>query len=538
MDKLLIVDDEKWIRLGIEKKIATFFPGKFQIYTAKDATEALQCIRSEAIDILITDIRMPGLGGIDLVATAQREYPGLHSIIISGYADFSYAEQALNMGVASYILKPVQDDALREIIEKALSRMEKNREEKALQQDVHQMEEARRHIKMERQLNQVFAQDGRDVYELSEDIAQAFPPDDYYVLLLINIDYTTYGRSGEAPFLYRDTELIRYAIRNIIAECAQRYHFGSAVTFDNLKNENQVYMLTGGKDPALLKEENDRFLLRICEALEKKLKISTTIGQSDAIQGVSPLLSRQVKDCIALRLIYGIDRFYKYSDIPQDSRKHYPTDKLALLKKSMERRDFKNIELLLRNVFNPQNFPTVFHAKLLYSDVVNSLLAICVETGINADTLIDSQVLSAEVFNTCDTLEEVAVQLYAVIWKTLNNEDFVFVKGSGFNARVLDYIEHNYLKNLTTKTMAEQFAISPNYFSSLFSKNNGTTFTQYLLELRIRKAASLLEDADAPIDQIAESVGFNDTRYFYRIFKRIMAMTPSEYRAQHTSGPQ
>ena len=93
-------------------------------------------------------------------------------------------------------------------------------------------------------------------------------------------------------------------------------------------------------------------------------------------------------------------------------------------------------------------------------------------------------------------------------------------------------LKKNYCDDLTVKDVAAKFAVSPNYFSTVFSRANGTTFTQYLINTRIQRACVLLRETDLPIDRIAVSVGFNDARYFYRVFKRTVGRTPADYRAR------
>lgn len=531
MYRILVVDDEKWIRRGVVNKINAFFPGKCEVESAPDGAAALSLLRERAFDLLVTDIRMPKLDGIELARTARAECAQLECVIISGYADFVYAEQALNMGVAGYILKPIQDEQLTETLQKVFSRIDDERHRRRMDEDIAALEEDRRLQSLIGYLNTVLKT------PRPQNVPAPAPPEGaaallalrYFTLLMLNVDYSTYDKS---QFRYQDIFLIRYGIQNIAEECAERYGFGQVLAFPNLTNENQVFVLLGHAAAPALAEKSDRYLLRIYNTIEKSLGVTLTIAMSAVCEGLSNTLYRQVRECFDLRLLRGTGKFYRYSDMQPAETLYFPSDKLNLLKSSMERYDFKNIDILLRSILSAQNFSSLAQAKSVYSAIVNTLIRVCIKLSINIENAIDSDIFSDEMLNNFETMEELADFTCITVRKLLNHEDLSYVKGDAFNARVLEYIEKNYCDDLTVKDVAAKFAVSPNYFSTVFSRANGTTFTQYLINTRIQRACVLLRETDLPIDRIAVSVGFNDARYFYRVFKRTVGRTPADYRAR------
>ncbi len=386
MNNILVVEDEKWVRLGIVTRLENFYAGKFNIYQACNGEEALEQIRLNRMDIVVTDIRMPRMDGLELLSKIYEMDRRIKLIVISGYADFAYAKEAIHVNAVEYILKPISDTQFIDAIDKAVSLLDESEN----------VENVR--AKLELQLIGLLngKSDATDFKYLENSIYRNLLKQSYYALTLI-----------EAEDGHSASELQSAASQSLSGIN------GSCICFPNAENNRELIILIGMDDKASLKNELQSAAAQIQSDIASKLMRSVHIGKSNVASSISDELLRSARDSL-------------------------------------------NINIML-------------------------------------------------------TLP---------------------VTGEQFNKMVLDYIDRNYKEQLTASKVAAKFAISPNYFSAIFSKNNGVTFTQHLLNVRIDNACKLLDETSFTSEQISKYVGFTDAGYFYRIFKRIKGTTPQAYRAR------
>lgn len=529
MYRILIVDDEELIRKGIAAKIKYNNFDICEVYEAGDGREALQIIAAKQPHIIITDIRMPHMDGIELIRQTKEVYPDIKFIIISGYAEFSYAEQALNMGVSGYILKPIGNDDFVKSMTRVLNDLDNEKKIKEVNNDKEMLKEYYDNLSLEQKLNQIFhsVKKENNIKNTIENVElNNIDVNSKYALSIVNIDGSSYYQSD---FKYQDLELLKFGLTNIFSEIDTEC---TKFIINNMKDKNQILILFAHPVKNILKINSDRFLIEAYNKATKYLNISMTCGLSGIEDILDSELYRQAKEAFDLRIIYGSNRIYKYESTMFNSNFVVPQNEIKLLQKCIERYDIGNIEIILNDIFSDKNFKGMSGAyvRFIWLEITNMLIKVCSELNLEIGNTLGSILLSEEVLDRFDSISEIISYLYTTIVDIFNLENVVDMNSKNKIKMAVQYIEQHYQEEISVNDLAYKFAINPNYFSTIFKKEKGHTVINYLTDVRISNACRLLTETQASVVDIAKSVGYEDPQYFYRVFRKIIGKTPLEYR--------
>lgn len=529
MYKILIVDDEDLIRTGLISRIDHHGFEFDVVMEASNGREALELIEKYRPNIVITDVRMPDVDGIELIKNAMEFYPEIKFIIISGYAEFEYAEQALNMGVSGYILKPIGD---LELVQ-ALNRVIKDLNNQIIMRNINSKKEVLEKYyessTLEQKLNEIIhntkTENGNEneleLYSLIE-----INSNTNYILALINIDGKAYYQSG---FKYNEIELAKFAMENIINEINSEC---KKIIINNYKDTNQIIVILMNCDPRILLFEADKFLAKVLISIEKHLLFSVTVGTSKITNKLSHELYKQANEALQQRFVYGNGQVFIFDNMESTMNFVIPKNELALLEKYIERCDVGNIEIMLKSIFSDRNLkglPGVY-VRVIWIEIMNILIRIGTELRRELLDNFDSNLFDVEVIYKFDTLDEIISYLYTLIINLLQLEKVVDLNSKNKIKIILKYIEQHYHEDINVNDLAYSFAMSPNYFSTIFKKSTGKTVIHYITEIRVSNACKLLSDTKASVVDISSKVGYQDTQYFFRVFKKNTGRTPLEYR--------
>jgi two-component system, response regulator YesN len=529
MYKLLIVDDEELIRKGLISRIIHHGFDFDEVMEASNGREALELIRENMPHIVITDVRMPDIDGIQLIKCAKDLYPEIRVIIISGYAEFEYAEQALNMGVNGYLLKPIVDKDLVDTINRVIKEIDNRLIIEDINSKKETLEKYIENLTFEQKLNQIIHNVRTIDSNVSNDDFVNFIELDNsakYVLALVNIDGKTYYQS---PYKYQEIELIKANMVNVINNIDSRC---KKIIINNYKDTNQIIIILMNGNTSILRHEADIFLPKALNSIMKVLMVSVTIGTSGIESSVSNELYRQAKEAFQQRLLYGNGEIYKYDNIQSSINLMIPKNEIRLLQKYIERCDIGNVEIILKNIFSDKNFNGVLEAyiRFVWMEIINILLK--VGNDLHPDLLnnFDLNLLDVEVLDKFDDIDKIISYLYTLIIDFLKLDKVVDLNCKSKIKMTIQYIDQHFEEELTVNDLAYKYAMSPNYFSTVFKKEVGKTVINYITEIRIKNACKLLIDTKASVVDISNKVGYEDTQYFFRVFKKIIGKTPLEYR--------
>ncbi|MEF2243806.1 MULTISPECIES: response regulator transcription factor [unclassified Paenibacillus] len=544
MYKVLIVDDEKWIRKGIVHKLQQINVPYEWVKEAADGSMAMDIIQEECPDIIITDVKMDDVDGISLIRLVREAGLDVRFMIISGHAEFEYAEQALNMGVMGYLLKPIKEEQFRSIFANLCEDVKKGKER--------QQSEAKREIQMkktkqlieEQVLNHALSQNKTkseeyfpsDLLAEWEHTAAPLPeyfqlfdrPNMQYTLVIVHIDRTNY--SGER-FKYQDLGLMKFAIKNISETLLMDRQF---LIGNNLKDQNQVHILLQFAQKDGHTAQIEQFIFRLFTTVTKLLKITVTIGISSTLPQVSEELYKQARAALDLRFIKGNHNVFYAKDVSMSSRIDIPIEQLSLLSKAIELSDFKNVEVILLELLSNKKLKdaSLLDFRLIYMEIIRTLMRLCSQQQLELPDSIDFDFMNMDLVQHFDRTEDLVQYLLTTIVTLVKPEHRLPMDCSAIVQNIRGYMQANYADNLTVKELSRKFAINSNYLSTLYKAEAGITFVKELTGIRMEKAQQLLQLTGMSIAQIALSVGFEDVHYFHRKFKQMYGITPLEYRNQ------
>jgi len=494
MLKILIVDDEFLVRMGLESTIPWDENGFHVVATARNGREAIPLFEKHDPDILLTDIKMPVMGGLLLIETLKKIKPSLVAIILSHYDDFNYAQEALKLGANDYILKSeLSPDNLINIINRHV------------RNDPYTSQQAM--VQENGTLYQDFYSDSNFAKIYNE--CKYFIDDKAYIALIIKLNYKSQKEDNRSNF-----DLIK-AYQNISADILTN-EFESLSFYSNNREVLYIFKVNANNDAYL------NYIELVRANSSQYLSIDTSLGVSSVYTSVHEL--RQ-----AINEAYqGLEQsFFEASGVStykQDApRIPYTNINTDLLKQSILNHDFDKIndyiEKILAQLEDDKNLE---NAKRAYYELMSFVKEIADEKSLDInlnhdfDEFLGFESFRSYIVNIFNQLSHRKAPSYS----------FIITK-------CIKYIEENYDKNISLSDLAEYTCKSKSYLSTLFKLETNVNFSQFLINFRIEKAKQLLKESDSKIYEIAEQVGFNNPYYFSKVFKETTGLCSKEYRDRH-----
>lgn len=512
---ILIVDDDLLIRNWLKILLQQIQNMETSIYEASNGQEALETCRNNSIELVITDIKMPVLNGLDLIGSLKKEFPTIRFCVLSSYDDFDYVKNALKAGALDYILKAeMQLDDLSQILVKVQNsiRMEKkytleNGEENnqipaltALYKEYVRDEENTNSLSFLKSLNPALTLDNLLIVIFTVLIDNDKSGERIASLAMDTILANNY--KGAAFPLGHDSTVIFYnSATTILEDQEEEYIKLMSILNNNLSSYEQLTL----RDSILLPYKSNK-------------SIKSTIDSGIETIGFCSFYNTNCKN---LKLA-----------IEQHSNK---SDLYALIQKHLDLRDYDKITedtvIFIENAFKRQLIP----AKLVSS--VRGVVRILLSSDIiikSTDQLIAEKLdgLSEDI-NTSKTyvdLKDTTTQFL------IEYTNYAKSRLSGRSLSIqtaLQYIDDNYMNKITLDDVANYVYLNSSYLSQLFKKEMNVPFSDYIEEARIKHAKLLLKETDYSMNQVAEAVGFSSQNYFTRIFKKSTGLTPIKYRNVH-----
>lgn len=529
MLKIMLVDDEPLIRDGL-----TNFPWKnygFEFAgAAEDGSEALIMAKTVRPDLIISDIKMPGMSGLELTSMLKERYPDITIILLTGHNETELVQSALKLHVDNYLLKPVNFDELQEILRKTALAItaRRNRQEQFK--------------KMDKQLSAALPMLKTNL--LSELISGRFHNEEEILKWFELFDITTGQhlfiatafqlKEGFDPENVRENWLISVAVSNICSEI-----------FSNFTQEVLYYF----EHPHLY------FLLIFPDSLSDTDCYDATLHATKKIQNsVQTLLDAQISFGISLtsQALLGIHTLYKqcqaayshslffgknmtilYRDIEKNTETLYsfPQGMQELMNYAVRTGADKEVQRILNDLkLNLSNYPTLnigYVKNTLISILLNSLQVL----GEKQPTEHDSFDWIYQLLK-CNTQEELFSYSEKLLLSSMEHEQRNSItQYHAIASEIIKYIQEHFNSDLSLDHLADQFHFSPSYISRLIRKSSGINFSEILTETRMLHAKKLLKEGKLKTSEISECSGYKDSSYFIQIFKKRYGITPSEYKS-------
>ena len=515
MFKVLIVEDEVLVRKGIKNTVIELDMGFTGVETAEDGAKAIEIIKSSKPDIILSDVKMPRINGLELAKYVRNHYPEIRMVLISAYDDFNYAQEAINYGVKAYILKPLNQEQLKKTLEGFV--LDKKSEN--MKKDIYSQK-------------QVF---------FKNMIKGVFPGENYISESIKKL---------ELP-------ITEHWLRAVIFVCDEPNKTGigfSELICKKLWDEYGVYSVTyydyivlfiSSAEPLIQNSTADR-LGKYMEFYQSMLnektgkKISVIAGVGNTYKGLinfNKSYNEALYACSSRyfrknsKIIYFQDLQIKdYADLEVDAIKKL-TEKII---HSVFSNAVPDIEKYTHDFFNMVLLKGTFsieHIRTKCLDIIFEMGYRLKELeGDESNTKFRKHGYVNEI-NAISNMEDLA-EWFEKSLKSISSGVSEITSEEKFVRQVKEYVMNNYDKKISLSDIADHIYMSSSYLSYSFKKNTGKNLVEYINEVKIEKAKEMLMDTKVRIKDVYHKVGFTDYSYFSRVFKRVTGTSPLNYRYQ------
>ncbi len=533
--KLIVADDEKWVRSTIISLIPFENLGMTLVSEASNGIEALELCKQHKPDILITDIRMPGLTGLELIQELKLTLPKIKIIIISGYNDFSYAKTAMKLGVTDYILKPVDETELQQVLEKMKDTIiaeNKLTEEHAFIKTQYKLALPVVHENFLASLIKPNLMTSEVINHTLKNYGINFP----YPEFTIAVFSPDYPESIENL-----DDLKNY--KNLVRKIMKRYCV--AVTFSKSPDDTEIISIINNS-PKVGTESLLKALSLSERFFRKKLATTLSIGISLSLNQATRLPDLYSQACEALneRFWNSPNGIFKYSPhkASENAGQKISDNTLDDVVLNLKLNDIQPLNFYIDNMcrklsvekeVNPsrvREFAWTFIQSVI-SRLNIQMSFIDYDTSIKGihpyDRIRNTNFL--EQLNFC--MKEMII-LIRDFYHQSNN-----VNGLNVINTAKKIIEENYSKDISLEQISRLVHLNPTYFSELFKKELGMSFIDYKTCVRMENAKKLLTSTDMNVYEISSKIGYTDSKYFSKLFKKLTGVTPFEFKEGSKTPP-
>lgn len=523
MLKVVLADDEKKIISLMLKLVDWAGLGYEVVGTANDGLRALDLVQQKQPHLLITDIRMPGCSGLDLIRRAKGLQPGLHFIVISGYRQFEYAQNALKYGVEDYLLKPLKQDELSDIL---LRLKDKLGEETALEYHLQKSGERRQDLLIaalksaaERQQPFLTAQQAEAEYDLR------FGEGCYFAALIKpDISYADQSLDGYRIMMQHTLEIVRREIQPLADECA------AAVLWEG------VAVLTYLRDYRAV--EVKQCFTKIRKEVEKQRDLFWGIRCTVCL-GSRKTCPEQLAASMREALWLCRDRLCRVQPWRDAESEEPALDERYQMDTPHKKRFQEAAEYLDETRFTQEledSYRLIVPRKPLNGQMLEDWFTQVLETslyGMQQNAKVEPRFSETmrENFWRCAAPQDILLLLREGVCEQLRRlSEEKSLRETRPITEAKRYIQQHYQQALRLEDVSSAVGFNATYFSVLFKKETGQNFMDYLTELRINKSKELLCSDTLSVQDVAEQVGYRDLKYFSRLFKKTTGVSPSDYK--------
>ncbi|NOU64368.1 response regulator [Paenibacillus sp. LMG 31461] len=545
MYKLILVDDEEDVREGLVRELDWKAIGFEVIEKAENGREALEMVERLQPDVVVTDIMMPFMNGLQLAEEIRERFPTIKIIILTGYDEFEYAQKAINLHIDEYVLKPFSAQELIHSLLKVKGQIQEEVDRRETVQIL--LEHFQKSIPMLKDnflatlINRKLPVE--EVYEKAAKYAIDLSGNSF-VVAVMSIDGELIpeeemqkqgGLASSVALKYSDDQALKYfALLNITAEIADKRCLGLV-----FMHNDQVVVLsvreTGDREIAL--QETMNILDEVRQNVERYLKFNITVSIGTVMKDVAKIKYSYDDAMLALdyRLILGNNRIICIDDVEKRSVENLRFDDLKehsltrCIKVGTNQEIRETIDELFQGI---EGAASVKEYQIYLLEILTCILKAAKDSNLNVDEVFDDNFIPFTEINKFTTLEAAKHWLAELCTSMMNH----IVTDRQYSYKKLVGLAKEYTKNhyheddITINKVSSYLYISTGYFSSIFKKETKMTFVNYLSHIRIEAAKELLRTTDMKTFEIAEKVGYSDANYFSFSFRKNVGVSPRDYR--------
>lgn len=507
MLKVMIVDDEPTIIKGLSCLIDWEEFGFCVSMTARSAEKALEMIEEERPNLIVTDVHMPKMNGIEFIEQARKKYPEINIIIISGYDEFEYAKKAIDFQIDGYLLKPVDEDELITILKRVRRRYTERRAyiNQMLYSLIHSVKGLR---------------DGMPDWSTEPELSQNNG------FRYVKVDFSKKDDINSTKLRKCDDTLYSDILHEWLGEKYSYLAVGESNKCIGIVMPMSLCTENGGID---------KFAEKIIGLYDGIVKVRILFGQevktlpeiSTSYASIKQLENVAFYNPEANSLLYDECEEYVFSASGADDEF---TDEFINRINDGQNSD-KCVDDLIKNIRSNNVSPEIFVSYI--NSVAIKLIKNVIDIGGDALPITAKH----SVFHHAQNVDIAVCEMFMKdICRCYIQNIFDVCNSRGYIGEICEYIKNNYHEDITLSYFAKKFYLNSSYLGSIFKKKMGVSFSEYLRNRRIEEAKKLLRSSDLKVFEIAMRVGFNDAGYFSKRFEDAVGMTPNEYRRKVMDG--
>jgi two-component system response regulator YesN len=504
MYRVLLVDDESMARVGLRSTFDWKGNGFQLVGEASNGKRAMKWIENQEVDILITDIAMPVMDGLELTRKTREICPWVKVLLLSCHNDFDYVREGIRLGASDYLLKPtLETEDLKKVLERMKDQVTKEKERLELYSDFNKLKKRQGRTEQEIGLMKLLADESVAVQDIALDWAHKG-----YRIVICVLESTQDHRSKK-DFSYMESLLeVKESFYNVVERgiafidgADQLILLVPDVTGDlHLFSE---YLVTNGYCFTMGVSETHKEMARIHQAYEEGI------------------------NAVQYRFYYGSGGIHIFTDFrnPADTE-------IGCYKTKNKLKDLIGAGLkdkageCLAHLFDYWAANLCAPAEVIQdAQEIVSMFYMHKDDNVKAV----EQIEALRLLEFVEDVKQLLWRSFESLWNHTDDPDDENTLHQRMVKQALDYINEHFTEAISLQDVARHVNISKNYFSELFKRETGQNFIDYLIQLRLRRAKHLLQTTTYKVYEVAELSGFNDVKYFSKLFKKMVSVSPAEY---------
>jgi two-component system response regulator YesN len=524
--KVILVEDEIVTREGIRDNVNWTAHGFQFSGDASDGEMALSLVESIKPDLIITDIKMPFMDGLQLSKIVRERMPWIKIVILSGHDEFEYAHEAIHLGIKEYLLKPVTVEILQNVLDKMVKQLDQEWEEQQRRKLLEDQVEENLAILRERFLHKLIvgAVSSSEAMEKSQQLGLDLMGR-YYLVVLIKAELA--DRSEQ--FDYDEYTLVQQIVTGLVVN--------NPDIFLLKKDWEEFVLLIKGNSPEFVVEEKELVLSQMILGINKT-RYSLTIGAGLPKERITHIYQSFIE------AIEGVqDASNGHAGVIRnevDSTKLLQLDKAAIdnyLRCGIK----EDIDSFFETFIQPLGdaaLKSTLMKNYIFMDIVLATAKFINEMGGEIDQVVEGFDSIEKILMNIRNVEQLKEQVSRIMLSALSFRDTLSNKPyNGMIKQAKEFISHYYMNpELSLNDVAAEVNLSPSHFSLVFSQENDLSFKEFLTEIRIHRAKELLRTTSLGATEIAIQIGYSDPHYFSYVFKKNTGMSPTDFRMQTQDG--
>ena len=523
---VLMVDDEQEVTEVIMRKLNWEELGFRVCGSASNGAEALEMAEELQPDVVMTDIKMPYMDGLELSRHLKSLFPDIRIIIFSGFDEFEYAKEAIRLEAEEYLLKPIDSAEVRRVFEKVHKRLDEDRDRRS---SVERLEEYYQNSLpllrenffmslMEGHISEEKLRDSLEDYSLKLD-------GPVYVVSIVHVS------ASEIPEGL-NPRLLHFSVRELAQDyfedrwrCYVFSYRGNILVLSQLSSQDEISAYT---------DDCDRF----CRLARRSCKALTTVGISRTTTQIREISSVYdgAREAVSYRVIYGTGKAINIQEIAPESDTS-ETQFEEILQGVFKQIRMGNEDLLKEQIgrlsaWIGRSGLGIREYRLVLMDLVTGFYRFCTGSEIDIERVSPEHEDIYTYLLQMDSAEDIGQWLLETSERALAIlRDQRMTKTQSFVTQALEFVRDHYSdSNLDLEMVCSSLGVSAAYFSTVFKKETGSTFISYLTDYRMKEAIRLMDEEDEKTYITAEKVGYADPNYFSYVFKKKFGMSPTRYR--------